>query len=120
MKKPIVDDKDFWEDEDTILDQYQERKNEKASNADENELGVLPRDPNLDFDSPLQRVSSTNSYIAKTLERNPNGWMVTSINQMMNNDVSFPGFQMPEAEVNIRVNDPQLVAILHHAMQGYC
>lgn len=25
-----------------------------------------------------------------------------------------------EAEVNIKVTDPQLIATLHHAMQGYC
>ena len=46
------------------------------------------------------------------------------INQMVNNDLSFHGFQIaqpnPEAEVNIRLSDPQLIATLHHAMQGYC
>ena len=97
-----TDDKDDWEDEDTVLDEYQRQKQ----------------------GGPLQRVSSTNDYIAKALERNPYGWMITSINQMVNNDLSFPGLQLPrpnpEAEVNIRVSDPQLIATLHHAMQGYC
>lgn len=124
MKKPKIDDKDFWEDEDTILDQYQERKNKKASHTEVNEFDVLPRDPNFDFDSPLQRVSSTNDYIAKALEINSNGWMVTSINQTVDNAVDFHGLQMsrpyPEAEVNIKVTDPRLIATLHHAMQGYC
>lgn len=40
-------------------------------------------------------------------------------------EAAKPGYQIapqssPEAEVNIKVTDPQLIAALHHAMQGYC
>lgn len=126
-----MDDKDVWEDEDTVLDEYQRQKQLEEAAVDKSltredfaDMIAQQSDPNFGLGGPLQRVSSTNDYIAKALERNPNGWMITSINQMMNNDLNFHGFQIarpnPEAEVNIRVSDPQLIATLHHAMQGYC
>lgn len=126
-----MDDKDVWEDEDTVLDEYQRQKqleevsvNKSLTREDFADKIAQQADPNFGLGGPLQRVSSTNDYIAKALERNPSGWMITSINQMMDNDLNFHGFQIarpnPEAEVNIRVSDPQLIATLHHAMQGYC
>lgn len=130
-----MDDKDVWEDEDTVLDEYQRQKRleevaldtsftRDAVDALDSQIRAQQSAQNFGLGGTLQRVSSTNDYIAKALERNPNGWMITSINQMMDNDLSIHGFQIsrpnPEAEVNIRVSDPQLIATLHHAMQGYC
>lgn len=130
-----MDDKDVWEDEDTILDEYQRQKEleevaldasftRDAVDALDSQIRAQQSAQNFGFGSPLQRVSSTNDYIAKALERNPNSWMVTSVNQMMDSDLNIHGFHLsrpnPEAEVNIRVSDPQLIATLHHAMQGYC
>jgi hypothetical protein len=130
-----MDDKDVWEDEDTVLDEYQRQKQLEEVALDtsftrdavdmlDSQIRAQQSAQNFGLGGPLQRVSSTNDYIAKALERSPNGWMVTSVNQMMNNDLNIHGFQIarpnPEAEVNIRVSDPQLIATLHHAMQGYC
>lgn len=117
-----TDDKDDWEEEDTFLEEYHRQKElnkaAEAFNASiaKSSFGVV---------GTMERMSSTNDYIAKTLERNPNGWMITSINQTVNNPISYHGYQIapptcPEAEVNIKVSDPQLIATLHHAMQGYC
>ena len=117
-----TDDKDDWEKEDTFLDKYQRQKELKkaAKVADasfaKNSLGIV---------GTMERMSSANDYIAKALETNPQGWMVTSINQVVNNPISYHDFQIvppsgPEAEVNIKVSDPQLIATLHHAMRGYC
>lgn len=116
-----TDDKDDWEEEDTFLDKYHRQKELKkaakaAASIAKSSFGVV---------GTMERMSSTNDYIAKTLERNPNGWMITSINQTVNNPISYHGYQItpmpsPEAEVNIKVSDPQLIATLHHAMQGYC
>ena len=130
-----MDDKDVWEDEDTVLDEYQRQKELEEVALDtsftrdavdmlDNQIRAQQSAQNFGFGGPLQRVSSTNDYIAKALERNTHGWMITSINQMMDSDLNIHGFQIarpnPEAEVNIRVSDPQLIATLHHAMQGYC
>lgn len=133
MKKPSkIDDKDEWEEEDTILDEYQRQKElEEAAVVDKSltredfaDMIAQQSGPTFGFNSPLQRMASTNDYIAKTLERNPNGWMVTSINQTVDNSIGVHGFQIarpnPEAEVNIKIMDPQLIATLHHAMNGYC
>lgn len=118
-----TDDKDDWEEEeDTFLDKYHRQKElKKAAKATEaafakSSFGIV---------STMERMSSANDYIAKALESSPQGWMVTSINQTVNNPISYHDFQiapqpMPEAEVNIKVTDPQLIATLHHAMQGYC
>ncbi len=117
-----IDDKDDWEEEDTFLDKYHRQKElEKAAEAVE--ATIAKNSPC--FVGALERMSSVNDYIAKTLERNPNGWMITSINQTVNNPISYHSYQiapqpMPEAEVNIKVTDPQLIATLHHAMHGYC
>lgn len=116
-----TDDKDEWEKEDTFLDKYQRQKELKkaAKVADasfaKNSIGIV---------DTMERMSSANDYIAKALETNPQGWMVTSINQVVNNPISYHDFQIaplpnPEAEVNIKVSDPQLIATLHHAMRGY-
>lgn len=132
MKKPNkIDDKDEWEEEDTILDEYQRQKeleeasvNKSLTREDSADMIAQQSGPSFGVGSAIQRMAYTNDYIAKILERNPNGWMVTSINQMMNNDLNIHGFQMappgPKADVNIKVSDPQLIATLHHAMQGYC
>lgn len=129
MKKPNkIDDKDEWEEEDTILDEYQRQKELEEASVNKS----LTREDFADMIAQqaggvgdhFQRMAYTNDYIAKALERSPNGWMVTSVNQMMNNPLNIHGFQIappgPEAEVNIKVSDPQLIATLHHAMQGYC
>ena len=117
-----TDDKDDWEEEDTFLDKYHRQKElEKAAKATEaafakSSFGIV---------STMERMSSANDYIAKALESSPQGWMITSINQTVNNPISYHGIQIappsgPDAEVNIKVTDPQLIATLHHAMQGYC
>lgn len=117
-----TDDKDDWEKEDTFLDKYHRQKElEKAAEAVE--ATIEKSSPG--FVGALERMSSVNDYIAKTLESSPQGWMITSINQTVNNPISYHGYQIarqssPEAEVNIKVTDPQLIATLHHAMQGYC
>lgn len=122
MKKPSkIDDKDEWEEEDTILDEYQRQKElEEAAKAAT--ASIAKSSPG--FVGTIERMSSANDYIAKALESSPQGWMVTSINQMVNNDLNFHGrileWPNPEVEVNIKVSDPQLIATLHHAMQGYC
>ena len=117
-----TDDKDDWEEEDTFLDKYHRQKElDKAAEAVEATIAKS----SFGIVGTMERMSSVNDYIAKTLERNPNGWMITSINQTVNNPISYHCIQiapqpMPEAEVNIKVTDPQLIATLHHAMHGYC
>ena len=113
-----TDDKDDWEEEDTFLDKYQRQKELKKSAAAiaKSSFGIV---------SAMERMSSVNDYIAKALESSPQGWMITSMNQTAKNPISYHGYQIaplpgPEAEVNIKVSDPQLIATLHHAMQGYC
>ena len=116
-----TDDKDDWEKEDTFLDKYHRQKElKKAAKAIEaafakSSFGIV---------STMERMSSANDYIAKALESSPQGWMITSINQTVNNPISYQDIQIalpsgPEAEVNIKVSDPQLIATLHHAMRGY-
>ena len=113
-----TDDKDDWEKEDTFLDKYQRQKElkkaAKAATASiaKSSSGIV---------GTMERMSSANDYIAKALESSPEGWIITSINEVVNNPHDFqivptPG---PEAEVNIKVSDPQLIATLHHAMRGY-
>ena len=116
-----MDDKDVWEDEDTVLDEYQRQKELEEASVNkfltrEDFADMIAQQAGSGVGDPFQRMAYTNDYIAKALERSPNGWMVTSINQMVNS------FQIagPEAEVNIKVSDPKLIATLHHAMQGYC
>lgn len=130
MKKPSkIDDKDEWEEEDTILDEYQRQKELEEAVGDksltrEDFADMIAQQAGSGVGDHFQRMAYTNDYIAKTLERNPNGWMVTSINQTVDNSIGVHGFQIarpnPEAEVNIKIMDPQLIATLHHAMQGYC
>ena len=116
-----TDDKDDWEEEDTFLDKYHRQKElkkaAKAATASiaKNSSGIV---------GTMERMSSANDYIAKALESSPQGWMVTSINQVVNNPISYHDFQIvppscPEVEVNIKVSDPQLISTLHHAMRGY-
>lgn len=124
-----MDDKDVWEDEDTVLDEYQRQKELEEASVNkfltrEDFADMIVQQAGSGVDDYFQRMAYTNDYIAKALERSPNGWVVTSVNQMMNNPLNIHGFQIappnPEAEVNIKVSDPQLIATLHHAMQGYC
>lgn len=117
-----TDDKDDWEKEDTFLDKYHRQKELKKA-AKAASAAITESSPG--FVGAMERMSSANDYIAKALESSPQGWMVTSINQTVNNPISYHDFQIaplpgPEAEVNIKVSDPQLIATLHHAMQGYC
>ena len=117
-----TDDKDDWEEEDTFLEEYHRQKELKKS-AEVAEAAIAKS--SFGIVGAMERMSSANDYIAKTLERNPNGWMITSINQIVSNPISYHGYQIapqpgPEAEINIKVSDPQLIATLHHAMQGYC
>ena len=114
-----TDDKDDWEEEDTFLEEYHRQKELKKS------AEVAIAKSSFGFVGTMERMSSANDYIAKALESSPQGWMVTSINQIVSNPISYHCYQIaplpgPEAEVNIKVSDPQLIAILHHAMQGYC
>lgn len=117
-----IDDKDDWEEEDTFLDKYHRQKElKKAAKAADasiakNSFGIV---------GTMERMSSANDYIAKALESSPQGWMIASINQINNSPIYYHDFQIapppgPEAEVNIKVTDPQLIATLHHAMRGYC
>lgn len=117
-----TDDKDDWEKEDTFLDKYHRQKELKKA-AKAAEAAITESSPG--FVGAMERMSSANDYIAKALESSPQGWMITSINQIVNNPISYHDFQIaplpgPEAEVNIKVSDPQLIATLHHAMHGYC
>ena len=117
-----IDDKDDWEEEDTFLDKYHRQKELKKA-AKAATASIAKSSPG--FVGTMERMSSVNDYIAKALESSPQGWMVTSINQTVNNPISYHDFQIaplpnPEAEVNIKVSDPQLIATLHHAMHGYC
>lgn len=117
-----IDDKDYWEEEDTFLDKYHRQK-ELGKAAEAVEATIAKSSPC--FVGALERMSSVNDYIAKALESSPQGWMATSINQIVNNPISYHDFQIaplpgPEVEVNIKVTDPQLIATLHHAMDGYC
>ena len=118
-----IDDKDEWEEEDTILDEYQRQKeavgDKSLTREDFADMIAQQSGPTFGLSSTLQRMASTNDYIAKTLERNPNCWMVTSINQIVDNSIGVAR-PNPEAEVNIKIMDPQLIATLHHAMNGYC
>ena len=113
-----TDDKDYWEKEDTFLDKYHRKKElKKAATA-----SIAKSSPG--FVGTMERMSSANDYIAKALESSPQGWMITSINQIVNDPISYHDFQIappsgPDAEVNIKVSDPQLIATLHHAMRGY-
>ena len=116
-----TDDKDDWEEEDTFLDEYHRQKElKKAAKATEAAIAKS----SFGIVGAMERMSSVNDYIAKALESSPNGWMITSINQTVNNPISYQDIQIaplsgPEAEVNIKVSDPQLIATLHHTMQGY-
>ena len=117
-----TDDKDDWEEEDTFLDKYHRQKELKKS-AEVFEAVIAKS--SFGIVGAMERMSSVNDYIAKALESSTNGWMITSINQTVNNPISYHDFQVaplsgPEAEVNIKVSDPQLIATLHHAMRGYC
>lgn len=116
-----TDDKDDWEKEDTFLDKYQRQKELKKS-AEVAEAAIA--ESSFGIVGTMERMSSANDYIAKALESSPQGWMITSINQTVNNPISYQDIQIalpsgPEAEVNIKVSDPQLIATLHHAMRGY-
>lgn len=113
-----TDDKDDWEKEDTFLDKYKRQKELKKAAT----TSIAKSSPGLV--GTMERMSSANDYIAKALESSPQGWIVTSINQTANNPISYHGYEIspqpgPEVEVNIKVSDPQLIATLHHAMQGY-
>lgn len=124
-----MDDKDEWEEEDTILDEYQRQKELEEASVNksltrEDFADMIAQQAGSGVGDPFQSMAYTNDYIAKALESSPQGWMVTSINQMVNNDLNFHGrvleWPNPEVEVNIKVSDHQLIATLHHAMQGYC
>lgn len=113
-----TDDKDDWEEEDTFLDKYHRQKELKKATT----VSIAKNSPGIV--GTMERMSSANDYIVKALESSPQGWMVTSINQVVNNPISYHDFQIVppsglEVEVNIKVSDPQLIATLHHAMQGY-
>ena len=116
-----TDDKDDWEEEDTFLDEYHRQK-ELNKAAEAFNASIAKR--SFGVVGAMERMSSANDYIAKALESSPEGWIITSINQVVNNPISYHDFQIapplgPEAEVNIKVSDPQLIATLHHAMRGY-
>ena len=121
MMSNKIDDKDDWEEEDTFLDKYHRQKElKKATKAAT--ASIAKNSPGIV--GTMERVSSANDYIAKALESSPQGWMVTSINQVVNNPISYHDFQIVppsglEVEVNIKVSDPRLISTLHHAMQGY-
>ena len=89
-----MDDKDFWEEEYTDLDRYQKRKNVKRA-----ELVATPG-----FGMSGQR--STNDFIIRSLEENPQGWMITDIKRNATHFNSMDGIiTMPsiESEVTIKV-----------------
>ena len=116
-----TDDKDDWEKEDTFLDKYHRQKELKKA-AKAATASIAKSSPGIV--GTMERMSSANDYIAKALESSPEGWIITSINQVVNNPILYHDFQIappssPEAEVNIKVSDPQLIATLHHAMRGY-
>lgn len=117
-----TDDKDYWEEEDTFLDKYHRQKELKKA-AKAAAASIAKSSPG--FVDTMERMSFANDYIVKALESSPQGWMITSINQIVTNPISYHDFQVvppsgPEVEVNIKVSDPRLIATLHHAMRGYC
>ena len=117
-----TDDKDYWEEEDTFLDKYHRQKELKKA-AKAATASIAKSSPGII--GTMERMSSANDYIVKALESSPQGWMITSINQIVTNPISYHDSQVvplsgPEVEVNIKVSDPRLIATLHHAMQGYC
>ncbi len=117
-----TDDKDDWEEEDTFLDKYHRQKELKKA-AKAATASIAKSSPGII--GTMERMSSANDYIVKALESSPQGWMITSINQIVTNPISYHDSQVvplsgPEVEVNIKVSDPRLIATLHHAMQGYC
>ena len=117
-----TDDKDDWEEENTFLDEYQRQKELKKS-AEVAEAAIAKS--SFGIVGAMERMSSVNDYIAKALELSPQGWMITSIDQTVNNPISYHDSKIvppsgPGAEVNIKVSDPRLIATLHHAMRGYC
>lgn len=121
MMSNKIDDKDDWEEEDTFLDEYHRQKELKKA-AKAATASIAKNSPGIV--GTMERMSSANDYIAKALNSSPQGWMVTSINQVVNNPISYHDFQIVppsglEVEVNIKVSDPQLIATLHHAMRGY-
>ena len=117
-----TDDKDDWEEEDTFLDKYHRQKELKKA-AKAATASIAKSSPGII--GTMERMSSANDYIVKALESSPQGWMITSINQIVTNPISYHDSQVvplsgPEVEVNIKVSDPRLIATLHHAMRGYC
>ena len=117
-----TDDKDYWEEEDTFLDKYHRQKELKKA-AKAATASIAKSSPGI-VDA-MERMSFANDYIVKALESSPQGWMITSINQIATNPISYHDFQVvppsgPEVEVNIKVSDPRLIATLNHAMRGYC
>ena len=117
-----TDDKDYWEEEDTFLDKYHRQKELKKA-AKAATASIAKSSPGII--GTMERMSSANDYIVKALESSPQGWMITSINQIVTNPISYHDSQVvplsgPEVEVNIKVSDPRLIATLHHAMRGYC
>lgn len=103
-----MDDKDFWEEEYTDLDRFQKRKNVKRA-----ELVATPG-----FGMSGQR--STNDFIIRSLEENPQGWMVTDIKRNATHFNSMDGIiTLPsiESEVTIKVWDEDLLSKLVEAMR---
>lgn len=103
-----MDDKDFWEEEYTDLDRYQKRKSRKRVE--------LVETPGFGMSSQC----STNDFIIKSLEENPQAWMITDIKR---NATHFNGLDsimtMPsiDSEVTIKVWDEDLLSKLVEAMR---
>lgn len=106
-----MDDKDFWEEEYTDLDKYQKRKNlSKAM--------VRLKDVPTSFG--LSGQSIVNDAVAKALEENPSGWMMTDLKR---NATHFNGMDgiitMPsvESELIIKIWDEELISKLIEVMR---
>lgn len=103
-----MDDKDFWEEEYTDLDRYKKRKSYKRV-----ELVETPS-------FGMSGQSSTNNFIIKSLDENPQGWMITDIKR---NATHFNGLDgiitgpSIDSEVTIKVWDEDLLSKLVEAMR---
>lgn len=106
-----MDDKDFWEEEYTDLDIYQKRKNSSNAMA---RLETIPQG------FGLTGKAITNDAIAKALEENPHGWMMTNISRNtvdfgpMNGIITKPQI---DSDVTIKVWDEDLLFKLVEVMR---
>lgn len=106
-----MDDKDSWEEEYTDLDRFQERKNSSNAMA---RLETIPQS------FGLAGKAAANDAVAKALEENPHGWMMTNISRNtvdfgpMNAIITKPQI---DSDITIKVWDEDLLFKLVEVMR---